>query len=114
MIADPCSVHGDDLRVARQLGCKENDRDEDEQAAEHIHVIRDEGEIVVQDDLAQRNLVLKEIIHLLRQVENDCNREDEHDGKKERAQKLLDNIEIETLHANLQFTMYNVQFISGT
>ena len=99
MIADSCSMHGDDLRVARQLGRKKYDRNEDEQAAEHIHVIRDEGEIIVQDNLAQRNLVLKEIVHLLRQVENDCNREDEHDGKKERAQKLLDNIEVQAFHA---------------
>ena len=42
--------------------------------------------------------MFKEIIHLLRQIEDDGDREDEHDGEKERAQELTDNIIIQTFH----------------
>ena len=85
-------VHGDDLRVARQFAREKNDGDEDEQRTEHVHVIRNEGEVILLDDLHKRDLVLEEIVHLLRQVKDDSDRQNEHDAKEKRAQKLLDNI----------------------
>ena len=96
MVTDACRMYRDDLRVARQLAREKNDRDEDEQRAEHIHVIRDEWQVIIENNLVQRNLVLEEIVHLLRQVKDDRDRQNEHDGKEERAQKFLDNIPIES------------------
>ena len=43
MVTHAGGEHGDDLRVTRQFGCEIDDRDEDEQRTEHIHVIRNEG-----------------------------------------------------------------------
>ena len=44
--------------------------------------------------------MLEEIVHLLRQIEDDSDRKNEHDRKEERAQKFLNNIPIKAFHAN--------------
>lgn len=93
-VTDSAGQDSDDLTIARHLTGEENDGDEDEQRTEHIHVVGHEVEIVVQYDLAKRHLRLKEVVHLLRQIEDDGDRENEHDREKECAQKLLDNIEV--------------------
>ena len=43
----------------------------------------------------QRHLALEEIVHLLRQVKDDSDGQDEHDREKERTQKLLDYIPVQ-------------------
>ena len=98
MVTDTCGVHGDDLRVAGQFGGKEDDRNEDEQRAEHVHVVRKEGQVVLEDDLLERNLVLKEIVHFLREVEDDRDRQNQHDREKERTQEFLYYVPIEAFH----------------
>ena len=85
-------LNSDDLRVTRHLAREIDHRDEDEQGTEHVHVIRNERQVIIQDDLLQRHLVLEEIVHLLRQVKHDGDRKNEHDRKEERAQKFLNNI----------------------
>jgi len=92
-------LHGDDLGVAREFGSEEDDGYEDEQGTEHIHIIGDEGQVVLEDDLVQRNLVLEEIIHFLRQVKDDGDRKNEHDREKERAQEFLDDIPVYPLQS---------------
>ena len=91
-------MHGDKLRVARQFTGEENDGNEDEQRTEHIHVERQEGQVIVVNDLVKRHLVLEEIVHFLRQVKHDRNRKNEHDREEERAQKLLNYVPIQTFH----------------
>ena len=81
-------MHRDKLRITRHLTGKENDGNEDEQRAEHIHVIGNKRQVIIKDYFAQRNLVFKEIVHLLRQVKDDRDRQNEHDRKKERAQEF--------------------------
>ena len=97
------SLHGDDLRVARQLARKENDGDEDEQRTEHIHIIGDEGQVIIEDDLRERDLVLEEIVHLLGQVKDDGDGQYQHNGEKECPQKLPNYIPIKLL----QFSIHN-------
>ena len=99
MVTDARGVHGDDLRVAGQFGGKEYSRDEDEQRAEHVHVVRQEGQVVLEDDLLERNLVLKEIVHFLREVEDDRNRQNQHDREKERTQEFLYYVPIESFQS---------------
>ena len=81
-------MHRDELGVSRQFGREKYDGQEDEQRTEHIHVIGQEGDVVVVKDLFERDLELKEIVHLLREVKHDCNRKNEHDREKERAQEF--------------------------
>ena len=97
MVAHAGGVHGDDLGVAGQFGGEEDDGDEDEQAAEHVHVVGDEGEVVFENDLLQGDLVLKEIIHFLCEVKDHRNRKNEHNREKECAQKFLYYVPIKTL-----------------
>ena len=81
-------MHRDELGVSRQFGREENDGQEDEQRTEHIHVIGQERQVIIVDNLFERHLELKEIVHFLRQVKHDRNRKNEHDREKERAQEF--------------------------
>ena len=98
MVTHASCLHGDDFRVACQFAGEIDDGDEDEQRAEHIHVIRDQGQIVVEDDFLQRHLIFKEIVHLLREIEYDGYRQNEHDREEERAQEFFDNIVVKPYH----------------
>ena len=91
-------MHRDDLRVTRQLRGEINDGNEDEQRAEHVHVVGDEGDVVVENDLPEGYLFLEEVIHLLRQVKDDSDGQNQHDREKERAEKFLDYVPIESFH----------------
>ena len=97
MVTHTCGLDGDDLRITRHLAGKEDDGDEDEQRTEHIHVIRDKRQVIIEDYLLERHLVLKEIVHLLRHVKYDSDRQNQHDREKERTQKLLDYVPIQSL-----------------
>ena len=101
-------LHRDNLRIARQFRGEENDGNEDEQRTEHIHVIRNEGQVIIEDDLFERYLALEEIVHLLRQVKDDGDRQNEHDREKERTQEFLYYVPIEAFHAELRVMGYGL------
>ena len=99
VVTHPRGMHRDDLRVARHLRGEINDGNEDEQRTEHVHVVGDEGDVVVEDDLPEWHLFLEEIVHLLRQVEDDGDGQDQHDREKERPEKFLNYVPIKSLHS---------------
>ena len=101
VIAHAGGMHGDELGVACHFAGEEDDGEEDEQGAEHVHVVRDEGEVVVGDDLPEGYLVLEEIIHLLGEVKDDGNGKNEHDREEERAQEFPYYVPVEAFHADL-------------
>ena len=76
MIANATRQNGNDLAITRQFGCKEDNRDEYEQRTEHIHKIRNKIEVVVENNLFERSLILEEIVHLLGQVKYNSNTHD--------------------------------------
>ena len=98
MVADTTGQDGNNLAITRQLRCEENHRDEDEQRTEHIHEVWDEIEIVVENDLADTNLILEEVVQLLRKVENHRNTHNQHDREEERAEELANNVFVESFH----------------
>ena len=98
MVTYPCRHHRDNLAVARQFGSEENDRYEDKQRTEHIGIVGYERQVVVEDDLARRYLILIEIDHLLRQVEDDGDAQNQHYRKEESAEELANNIPVEFFH----------------
>ena len=61
------------------MDLEKNNRYENEQRTEHVHIIRQKRDVVVKDNLSQRHLALEEIIHFLCQVKDDGNRQNEHD-----------------------------------
>ena len=63
--------HGYDLAVAGQFGGEENHRDEDKQRAEHIDEVRNEIQVIIEDNSFQRGLLVDEVIYLLTDIEND-------------------------------------------
>ena len=97
MVTHSRRLNGNNFGIACQFGSEEDDRDEDEQRTEHVHVVRNKRQVIIKYNLLQRDLVLEEIVHLFRQVENDGDTEYQHNREEERAEELTDNIPIETL-----------------
>ena len=94
-------MHSDDLRIRRQLGREKDNRNEDEQRTEHIHIIRYKIEIVVNNDLAQRNLLLKEVVYLLGDIKHNSYRQNQHYREKERSEELANDIPIQAFHSRV-------------
>ena len=97
------SQYGDNLGVACQFTGEENDGNEYEQLAEHIHIIRYKIEVIVKHNLPKRHLVVVESVHLLRQVEHNGNRHHQNDGEEIRPQKLLYYIPINEFHGGVNY-----------
>ena len=66
--------------------------DEYEQGAEHIHEVRDEIEVIVEDDGFQRGFLAHEVIDFLAYVENDDYADDQNQGYEESRDELLDYV----------------------
>ena len=79
--------HGDDLRIGSEIGGKEDYRDEDEERAEEIRIVGDEVDVVVEDHLIECHLRLKEVRHLIIEIEDYGNSQEQTDRKKEGRQK---------------------------
>ena len=80
------------LSISSHLGCEENDRDENEQWAEHVHEVRDKIHIVIKYDGPQRCLLADKVINLLTDVEDDDDADDQKQRHKECGDELLDDI----------------------
>ena len=83
MKTDSCRHHSNNFTIACQFGCKENHRDKYEQRTEHIGVVGNKRQVIVKYNLFGRHLVLKEIIHFLRQVEDNGNAQNQYNREKE-------------------------------
>lgn len=92
MITDSAGENGDNLAVACHLGSEENDGDEYEQRAEHIHKIGYKIDVIVKNDFFEWGLILKEVIHFFGEVEDNGNTHYQHNGEEKCAEKLLDDV----------------------
>ena len=97
VVADTAGEDGDDLRILRHLGRKENDRKEHEHRGIHVHEIRDEVEVVVKDDFLQGGFLLDEVVNLLAYVEDDHHHGQYRDGNEESGQELADDVPVQLL-----------------
>ena len=77
---------------------EENDWDEDKQRTEHVGIVGNERQVVVEDNLARRYLIFIEIIQLLRQVEDDGDTQNQHYREEESAEEFANNIPVEFFH----------------
>lgn len=98
---DAGGQHGDDLRVAGQLGGEEDDGDEDEKRTEKIGVVGDEVGIVIEDDGSPRGMILRELGEILVEVEDYGNGDDQGNGEEIGADELLDDIPVQNLDITL-------------
>ena len=89
---DAAGEDGYDFGICRHLRCEENHSDEYEQGAEHIHEVRDEIEVIVEDDGFQRGFLAHEVIDFLAYVENDDYADDQNQGYEESRDELLDYV----------------------
>lgn len=104
--------HGDDFRILRQFGSKEDDRDKHEQRTEQIGKVGDEVQVIVKDNGTPRRFVRHEAVHLLVEVEYDRNGDNQCDGKDIRAQELLDDIPIQPLQEFTGRQLYILPYLS--
>ena len=87
--------HGDDFGVLRQLRREENHGDEHEQRAEQVGVVRDEVQVIVEDDGTDGRLVVDEVVNVFIDVEHHGNGDNQCDGKEIGAQELHDDVPVE-------------------
>ena len=89
---DAAGEYGYDFGISGHLRGEENHRDEYEQCAEHIHEIRDEIEVIVEDDGFQRRFLAHKVIDFLAYVENDDYADDQNQCHEESRDELLDYV----------------------
>ena len=70
-------------------------RDEHEQRTEQVGEVRDEVQVVVEDDGVPRGVMRHELVLFLVEVEHHRDGDDEYDGKDVRPQELLDDVPIQ-------------------
>ena len=92
MEADSAGKDRHDFGVSRHLRSEENDRDDHEQRAEHVHEVWDEVDVIVEDYGLQRRFLAHEIGDLLADVEDDDDADDQDQGHEERAYELSDYV----------------------
>ena len=98
MINYPACQNGNNLTITRYLRGEENHRNEYEQRTEHIHKIWNKIQVIIKDNLPQWRLILKEFVHLLRQVKHHCDTHNQHNRKEECAEELANDIFVESFH----------------
>jgi len=77
------------------FGSKKDYRDKGEQWAEQIPVMWDEHEIIIKNDLFDRDVIAGESWHFFLDVENNKDEQDQSDGKEERGKELPDDISVQ-------------------
>lgn len=95
METDSAGQDGDNLRIGRQSGCKENYRNEHEQRAEHVHEVWNEIHVVIEDNRMKRSLLGNEIIDFLTDIEDYDDSDYQQKRDKESRHELLDYIDIQ-------------------
>ena len=86
--------HGNDLRVTRQLCSEEDDGNEDEERTEEVGKIRNEVRVIVEDNGAQRCVILREFCEVLIDIEDDRDRDNQRNREEISPYKLLDDIPV--------------------
>jgi hypothetical protein len=87
--------------MGSHLRCKIDDGNECEQVTEKVDKVRDEIEIVVENDGVKRGFFGNKFINVFRQVENNNDKDQQGDRIKKRTQEFLNNIKIDGFHRQL-------------
>ena len=106
---------GDDLRVGCHLGCEEYHRYEHEQRTEHVHEVRYEIQVIVEDDGFQRCFVGHEIVYLLAYVEDDHDADYEQQRDEECEDEFLHYVKVQysrfQIHSLILFNSFNISYL---
>ena len=95
MIRHSTSQNSNNFTISCNLRSKKYDRNEYEQRTEHIHIIRNKIEVIVKYYLIDWCLILKEIIHFLRQIKHHRNTHNQHNRKEECAEEFANYVFVE-------------------
>jgi hypothetical protein len=71
------------LTLLRHFGSKEDHRNKNEQWTEEIAIVRNEQKVIINDDLAKRDIIGSKGGQLVLDVEYNKDEQDERDGKEE-------------------------------
>ena len=89
--------HGNNFRVLRQFGSKEDYGDKHEQRTEQVGKVGDEVQIIIKDNSIPRRFMRHETVHLLVEVEHHRNGDNQCNGKDIRTQELLNDVPVQPL-----------------
>ena len=103
METDTAAENGHDFRVRCHLRREENHRNEHEQRREHVHEIRNEIHIIIENDGLERSFLRDKVVNFLADVENDDDADNEHYRYKEGQYELLEYIDIQFLWSQRKF-----------
>ena len=103
METDAAAENGHDFRVRCHLRREENHRNEHEQRREHVHEIRNEIHIIIENDGLERSFLRDKVVNFLTDVENDDDADNEHYRDKEGQYELLEYIDIQFLWSQRKF-----------
>mgnify|MGYP003547727352 FL=1 len=106
MKTDSAGEDGDDLGVSGHLRSEEYHRYEYEQRTEHIHKVRNEIHIIIEDDGPQRRLLSHEIVDSFTDIEDYDNAYDQDQRHEEGADELPDYIQV-----NLSWSEIKLHFL---
>ena len=90
--------HGDDFRIASQLGSEEDDGDEYEQGTKQVGEIRHEVHVIIKYYRLEWSMVLCEFRQVFVYVKHDGYGNNQHNGVDVCADKLLDDVPIKRLY----------------
>ena len=92
--ADTSCQYGNDLRVGGHLGREENHGKKDEHRGEHVHKVRNEVGVILEDDELERSLVRDELIYLLAEVKDYHDADNQQQGNNIGTDELLDDVPV--------------------
>ena len=110
--ADSAGEDGDDLGIRGHLGREEDHRDEHEQRTEHVHEVRHEVDIIVEDDGLQRRFLAYEIVDLLADVEDDDDADDQNQRHEEGAYEFPDYVQVKLSWSEVELHLSKVLSLS--
>ncbi len=100
VIRHTAGEHSDDFALLRQFARHPDDREKYDKGTEQVAEIKGEVEVVVQYDFVCRCIALNEVIDVFRHIKYYGHQHKGEDHKHEGAQKLADDIEVESLHGS--------------
>ena len=103
---------GDNLRVGSHFRCEENNRNEHEQRAEHIHEVWHKIDVIIEYNGPQWRFLTHELIDLLTDVEDDDDADDQKQRHKERRYEFLDDINVQFPWSEVKLHLLKVLWLS--
>jgi hypothetical protein len=96
--ADAAAEDCNNFGIRGHPGSEKDDGDESQQVTEQVDEIGNKIEVIIKNDCLKRGIPAQKIINFLRNIENNDDKNQQHQGEKECAQEFPDDIQINGPH----------------